>query len=105
MSARAGALDQGDLIPNRIDVDDRGLVPDVRLLADSAIHSITNEKGDPDPRLGIQAMLQALEIHRSGDLRQVPIEGHLDVRIELARGRNLSSLLEWIRQRYPRRAA
>jgi ribulose 1,5-bisphosphate carboxylase large subunit-like protein len=105
MITRAGALDQGNLILNLIDVEDRGLVPNVLFLAGSAINSIKNEKGEPDPMLGTEAMIQALEIHRSGDLRGIPVEGHLDALVGLARGRNLSALLESLRQRYPGRVA
>jgi ribulose 1,5-bisphosphate carboxylase large subunit-like protein len=105
MIARAGALDQGNLILNLMDVEDRGIVPNVLFLAGSAINTIRNARGEPDPILGTEAMMQALQVHRSGDLRGVPIDGHLDALAGLARGRNLSALLESLRQRYPGRVA
>ncbi|WP_435006464.1 RuBisCO large subunit C-terminal-like domain-containing protein [Tundrisphaera lichenicola] len=103
MITRAGALDQGNLILNLMDVEDRGLVPNVLFLAGSAINTIQNAKGEPDPNLGTEAMLQALEIHRSGELRGIPIEGHLDALADLARRQGLGELLESLRQRYPGR--
>jgi len=105
MITRAGALDQGNLILNLMDVEDRGLVPNVLFLAGSAINTIENDRGEPDPNLGTEAMIQALEIHRSGELRGVSIDDHLGTLASLARGRNLTALLASLRQRYPGRVA
>ena len=99
MITRAGGLDQGNLIPNMMDVERRGLTPNVMFLAGSAINSIKNAKGEYDPVLGAEAMTQALEVHKSGTLRDVPLEGHLDALAAHARAKGLSALLESLRQR------
>lgn len=101
MIARAGALDQGNLILNLQDVERRGLTPNVLFLAGSAINSIKNAKGEADPRLGTEAMEQALAVHRSGRLADVSIDDHLMALADLARSEGLSALSESLRQRYP----
>jgi len=101
MIARAGALDQGNIIPNLADAERRGLAANILFLAGSAINSIKNAAGHPDPRLGAEAMLQALEVHRSGELADTPIDDHLAALVALARGRNLTALVTALRQRYP----
>src|SRR5262249_55942155 len=68
MITRAGGLDQGNLIPNMMDVERLGLTPNVMFLAGSAINSIKNARGDYDPILGASAMIEALEVHKSGRL-------------------------------------
>ena len=105
MITRAGALDQGNLILNLQDVEKRGIVPNVLFLAGSAINSIKNAKGEADPRLGTEAILQTIEVHRSGKLEGVPIEEHLDSLADLARRENLKALSESLRQRYPGRVS
>ena len=68
MITRAGALDQGNLILNLQDSRPAGIAQNVLFLAGSAINSIKNAQGDYDPRLGLEAMVQAIEVHRSGEL-------------------------------------
>ena len=101
MITRAGALDQGNMILNLQDVEDRGIAQNVLFLAGSAINSIKNAEGRPDPRLGLEAMLQAIEVHRSGELKDVPIDEHLDALADVARRQNHRALSEALRQRYP----
>jgi ribulose 1,5-bisphosphate carboxylase large subunit-like protein len=101
MIARAGGLDQGNIIPNLIDAEERGLAPSILFLAGSAINSIKGPSGKPDPQLGTEAMLQALEVHRSGELRDTPIEQHAAALAALAQRCGLSALGEALRQRYP----
>lgn len=101
MIARAGGLDQGNIILNLADADRRGLSANILFLAGSAINSIKNADGKPDPRLGTEAMLQALELHRSGELTDVSQENHLKALTALARSRKLAALTESLRQRYP----
>jgi ribulose 1,5-bisphosphate carboxylase large subunit-like protein len=101
MIARAGGLDQGNIILNLADAERRGLSANVLFLAGSAINSIKNTQGRPDPRLGSEAMLQALEVHRSGELAETSIDEHLSALIAVARKKNLTALAEALRQRYP----
>jgi len=70
-------------------------------LAGSAINSIKDASGRADPRIGAEAMLQALEIHRSGELREVAPDRHVAALAAVARRRQSKSLLEALRQRYP----
>ena len=59
-----------------VDVERRGLTPNVMFLAGSAINSIKNARGDYDPAVGAEAMAQALAVHTSGTLRDVPLDDH-----------------------------
>ena len=102
MIVRAGALDQGNIILNLADAERRGITDKVLFLAGSAINSIKNPDGKPDPTLGALAMTQAVEAHRSGELRDVPVKKHFSALVRLAKGRNLIALLEALRQRYPK---
>ena len=97
---RAGALDQGNIGLNLADAEKRGLTKSVLFLAGSAINSIKNSSGKPHPRLGAEAMIQAIDVHRSGELRDLPDEQHLSHLIQLADRKNLNSLREALRQRY-----
>lgn len=100
MIARAGGLDQGNILLNLADAEARGLDPSILFLAGSAINSIKGPDGKADPRLGTEAMLQALEIHRSGELRETPIEEHLQALAAAARRKKMGALAEALRQRY-----
>ena len=101
MIARAGGLDQGNIILNLADAERRGLAANILFLAGSAINSIKNAQGRPDPKLGAEAMLQALDVHRSGELADTSMDDHLHELAAIARGRNLTALAEALRQRYP----
>jgi len=101
MIARAGGLDQGNIILNLIDAEQRGLSEHILFLAGSAINSIKNGQGNPDPKLGAEAMMQALEMHRGGELRGVAASDHLEALMGLAQRKKLKALREALRQRYP----
>ena len=101
MIARAGGLDQGNIILNLADAEQRGLSEHILFLAGSAINSIKNSAGKPDPKLGAEAMQQALEVHRSGELRGIGAEEHLDALTAFAERKSLKALREALRQRYP----
>jgi ribulose 1,5-bisphosphate carboxylase large subunit-like protein len=103
MITRAGALDQGNIILNLQDAERRAITEDVLFLAGSAINSIKNAKGEYDPRLGAEAMTQALDVHRSGEMNDVPIEEHLDTLVALSERTGRKALRESLRQRYPGR--
>jgi len=105
MIARAGALDQGNLLLNLMDAERRGIVDGVLFLAGSAINAIKDDTGRAEPRIGLEAMAQALEVHRSGELREVDADGHLDALAALADRKGLKALKTALRQRYPGRVS
>lgn len=100
MIVRAGGLDQGNIGLNLADAEKRGITGNVLFLAGSAINSIKNSEGRADPKFGAEAMTQALEVHRSGELRDVPVEKHLGEITAIAERKNLKALREALRQRY-----
>jgi ribulose-bisphosphate carboxylase large chain len=100
MIARAGALDQGNIILNLQDVASKGIARNILFLAGSAINSIKDRSGKTDPRIGLEAMLQAIEVHDSGELEDTPMEEHLTALTALAERKNLAALRESLRQRY-----
>lgn len=104
MIVRAGALDQGNIGLNLADAERRGLTAHVLFLAGSAINSIKDKQGRPNPNLGAEAMMEALAVHRSGELKDVPMKEHLAALTALARRKRLTALREALRQRYPREA-
>jgi ribulose 1,5-bisphosphate carboxylase large subunit-like protein len=101
MIARAGALDQGNIILNLQDVEAKGIAQNVLFLAGSAINSIEDSRGKADPRIGLEAMLQAIGVYRSRELEGVGMEDHLTALAALAQRKNLSALRAALRQRYP----
>jgi ribulose-bisphosphate carboxylase large chain len=101
MVVRAGGLDQGNIGLNLADAEERGGTDGILFLAGSAINSIKNASGESDPALGTKAMMEALEIHRSGELRDVPMDEHLPALMDLANRQGLDALRESLRQRYP----
>ncbi len=101
MITRAGALDQGNIILNLQDVASKGIAQNILFLAGSAINSIKGKDGKTDIRIGLEGLLQAIEVHRSGELECVPIEEHLQALAAVARRKGLAELSESLRQRYP----
>ncbi|MGA2986828.1 MAG: hypothetical protein ABSG32_23755 [Terriglobia bacterium] len=102
MIARAGGLDQGNIILNLADVA-KNLPPGQALyLAGSAINSILDARGHPDAKLGAQAMREAVDLWRSGEgsgLIGSPAE-HAQALYGLARSRRLTALEAALKQRY-----
>ncbi len=101
MIVRAGGLDQGNICMNLADAEERNLTDSILFMAGSAINSIKNAAGRSDPQLGSEAMVEALEVHRTGELRDVPIEEHVPTLIAIAQRQKLSALAAALRQRYP----
>lgn len=101
MIARAGGLDQGNIIMNLQDAQRRGLTSQILLLAGSAINSIRSPQGETDPRYGAEAMVQALEVHRLGLLADTPIETHVTTLMDVAKAQRFTALQDALRQRYP----
>jgi len=100
MVARAGGLDQGNIILNLRDAAERGLGDGVLYLAGSAINSVKDPSGKPSPELGSEAMLQALEAYHSGAVSGDDPDTHLGELLAYARGRSLDALATALRQRY-----
>ena len=105
MITRAGALDQGNIILNLEDLESKGIAQNVLFLAGSAINSIKGKNGKPEPRIGLEAMIQAIEVHQSRELKGIPMAEHLAALAALAERKNLSALSEALRQRYPGKIA
>lgn len=101
MLVRAGALDQGNLGLNMADAERRGIQENILFLAGSAINSLKNDAGEVEAQIGIQSMQQAIDIHNSGELKDVPAEEHLPALYALAERRGLRELVSALRQRYP----
>jgi len=100
MIVRAGGLDQGNIGLNLADARRRGITPNVLFLAGSAINSIKNSQNKADPQFGAEAMMQALELYRSGALEGISDDEHLGALIALADAQKLKALREALRQRY-----
>ncbi|MGE5223324.1 MAG: RuBisCO large subunit C-terminal-like domain-containing protein [Omnitrophica WOR_2 bacterium] len=98
---RAGALDQGNIGLNLADAEQRGLSESVLFLAGSAINSIKNSAGKADAKLGAEAMLQAIDVYRSGELRDAPAAQQVQALIQVAVRDHLAALQTALRQRYP----
>jgi ribulose 1,5-bisphosphate carboxylase large subunit-like protein len=98
---RAGSLDQGNIGLNLADAEERGLGDNILFLAGSAINSLKGADGRPDAQIGIQAMQQAIDVYRSGEIAGVRTEAHLPALAAVAERRRLGELVEALRQRYP----
>jgi len=105
MISRAGALDQGNIGLNLSDAERRGLSVYTLFLAGSAISSIKNTAGKPDPGIGAEAMLQAIDVHKSGELSGISAENHVVELFNVAQRRRLKALTTALAQRYPSLAA
>lgn len=101
MVTRAGGLDQGNIILNLQDLESRGTARNVLFLAGSAINSIKNPHGAYDPKLGLQALVEAIEMHKTGELNGVSADDHLQALAAAARRHGFRALEESLRQRYP----
>ena len=101
MIARAGGLDQGNICMNLVDTARRGLDLGVLFLAGSAINSIKDATGKANPKIGAEAMQQAIEIHRAGSVRDLLLERQPAAILEIARQKKWQSLTAAISQRYP----
>jgi ribulose 1,5-bisphosphate carboxylase large subunit-like protein len=74
MIARAGGLDQGNVVPNLADIERHGDLRHHLLLAGSAINGFTDETGRADPVGGAQAMRQALEAYADPEFDNSPTD-------------------------------
>jgi len=101
MIARAGGLDQGNIILNLRDAAARGYGDGVLYLAGSAINGIKDANGKPSPALGSGAMLEALEAFTSGAVTGEDEGRHLGELYAYSRARNKQALQTALEQRYP----
>jgi len=102
MIARAGGLDQGNIILNLEDVAKNLPKGQALYLAGSAINSITDANGHPDSKLGAQAMREAVEVWRSGEAAEFTANPatHAQSLYALAQRKNLTALQTALKQRY-----
>ena len=105
MIARAGALDQGNIILNLEDGERCGATENLLFLAGSAINSVKDLDGVPAPKIGAEAMTQAVDAFHGGVMRDVPIERHVEVLADYAAANRLTALQLALKQRYPDLAA
>jgi len=99
MMARAGGLDQGNIIQNLMDVSQHGSAGNYLFLAGSAINGIKNQAGAYDPAIGALAMEQALLLFKQ---RVYTSPGQLNPQAlaAYARSHGMPELAEALRQRY-----
>ena len=99
MIARAGGLDQGNIVPNLDDVERGTGLRGYLMLAGSAINSYIGLDGKPDPKGGSEAMRQALQAFRDSSFDNSP-DGHLDRIRAYAKTNSLGHLTRALAQRY-----
>ena len=97
---RAGGLDQGNISLNLEDTENRNISKEVLFLAGSAINSIKDKNGKPDPKIGTTAMIQAIEVYKSGILPEKTQKKQLTILKSIAEERDMKELLLALKQRY-----
>lgn len=102
MVARAGGLDQGNIILNLDDIKRHGYNPDnFLMLSGSAVNEWRNESGKYDPRGGAVAMQQAIEVYEKDEFEALPVETHVERLYEYANEHEYKELAISLKQRYP----
>ncbi len=101
MIARAGGLDQGNIILNLRDAAQRGYGDGVLFLAGSAISGIKDSAGKPSPELGSAAMREALEAYTTGRVTGDDPSRHLEELYSYATSERAPALRTALEQRYP----
>ena len=99
MIARAGGLDQGNIIQNLLDIEKTSDVKNYLFLAGSAINSIKNSQGQADPAIGAEAMEQIVSLYRErvfGSIEDCRVGNIKDA----AKERGFDSLIRALEQRY-----
>jgi len=99
MMARAGGLDQGNIIPNLLDVSAGAGVDNYLFLAGSAINGIKNSRGEYDPSLGAEAMQQAVQVFEEGVFTEASPSHAADLKAH-AEAHGLGALSTALAQRY-----
>jgi len=99
MVARAGGLDQGNIITNLIDVESCGGTNNYLFLAGSAINSIKDSGGKADPAIGAEAMAQAVSLYEEKVFANIKDVTYNNIKA-VAQERKMNSLITALRQRY-----
>ena len=99
MMARAGGLDQGNIIPNLLDVASGVGADNYLFLAGSAINGIKNPSGRYDPALGAEAMQQAIGVFRENVFADVGPSHPTELK-SYADAHGLDALATALSQRY-----
>ena len=102
MIARAGGLDQGNIVLNLADVAENLPKGQALYLAGSAINSVQDSSGQPNAKLGAQAMREAVDLWRRCE---APVKvndpaGHVWALYDVARRKRLTALMTALEQRY-----
>ncbi len=102
MIARAGGLDQGNIILNLDDIKKRNYdESNFLMLAGSAINEWKDEAGKYSPKGGAIAMEQAIEIYRSHSFEPEPGSTHIERLHSRAKELGYKELVAALKQRYP----
>jgi len=97
--ARAGGLDQGNIILNLQDIVEHGSVNNYMLLAGSAINGFKDEDGIENPKKGATAMMQAVEAFKDDDFDNSS-DRHVQRLAEYAEKTGCQELRQALRNRY-----
>ena len=100
MIARAGGLDQGNIILNLVDADRRGYGKGVLYLAGSAINSVKDASGKASAELGSAAMLEAIEAFNTGAVTGDKPDTHVAELYAYAKDNGKAALKTALEQRY-----
>ncbi len=102
MVARAGGLDQGNIILNLRDIKKRGYNENnFLMLAGSAINEWKDEEGKYNPNGGAVAMEQAIEIYENHSFDPEPRSTHVERLYSHAKELGYKELASALKQRYP----
>ncbi|MQY59112.1 MAG: hypothetical protein GH144_05830 [Clostridia bacterium] len=102
MVARAGGLDQGNIILNLHDIKKRAYdESNFLMLAGSAINEWKDETGKYNPKGGVMAMEQAIEIYENYSFDPEPRSTHVERLHDRAKQLGYKELVLALKQRYP----
>jgi len=102
MVARAGALDQGNIILNLYNIKKRGYDKNnFLMLAGSAINEWRDEVGKYNPKGGAIAMKQAIKIYEDYSFYSEPRSTHVERLYSCAKELGYKELVSALKQRYP----
>ena len=102
MVARAGALDQGNIILNLHDIKKRAYdESNFLMLSGSAINEWKDKTGTYNPKGGAMAMEQAIEIYEKYSFDPEPRSTHVERLYNRAKELGYKELVSALKQRYP----